>query len=135
MKTIDQFYTCQMPDPASGTWQLHCHLRIFQARTHVHTVMIADMGFEIGWFNPCVVEKLVDQVVQEFHLDPAKLIWLEHYASDDRALNPAPFSQVAFEWQNGKATNPQWLDIAPEVAQSLTGADLQVLPAHAMRYA
>jgi hypothetical protein len=126
MKIVDQFYTCQMPGQVSATWQLQCHLRIFQARTNVHTVMITEMGFEIGWFNPFVIEKLVDKIVQEFHLNPAKLVWLEHYAPDYRELSIADFSQVVFEWQNGKATNPQWLPIAPEVARSLISEELQL---------
>ena len=135
MKTIDQFYTCQMSGEVSGTWQLQCRLRIFQARTNVNTVLITDTGFEIGWFNPFVVEKLVDQIVQEFHLNPAKLVWLEHYGSDDRELGAAGFSQVVFEWQNGKAMKPQWLSIAPDVAQALIGEDLRLLPPQTMRYA
>ena len=126
MKIVDQFYTCQMPGQVSGVWQLQCHLRIFRSRTNVHTVMITDMGFEIGWFNPFVVEKLVDQIVQAFYLNPAKLVWLEHYASDYRDLSVADFSQVAFEWKNGKATNPQWLSIAPEVAQSLINEEFRL---------
>ncbi|XGW00130.1 MAG: hypothetical protein ACAF41_14490 [Leptolyngbya sp. BL-A-14] len=139
MKIIDQFYTCKMPGPGSCTWQLHCHLRIFRARTNVHTVMIADTGFEIGWFNPDVIERLVNQVVHEFELDPAKLVWLEYYPSNDRTSTPAyrtstpTFSQVAFEWQNGKATNPQWLSIAPEVAQALISEDLVLLTDKALR--
>jgi hypothetical protein len=129
MKTIDQIYCCQMPGQVSETWQLQCHLRIFRARTNVHTVMITDMGFEIGWFNPFIIEKLVNQIVQEFELDPTKLVWLEHYASDYRELSVADFSQVVFEWRHGKATNPQWLSIAPEVAQALVTEDLRQLSA------
>jgi hypothetical protein len=89
--------------------------------------MISDMGFEVGWFNPCVIEKMVDRIVQVFQLNPAQLIWLEHYAADDRKLSAAAFSQVAFQWQNGKATNPQWLTIDPEVAYALISEDLQRL--------
>jgi hypothetical protein len=113
-----------MPGQVSETWKLQCHLRIFRARTNVHTVMITDMGFEIGWFNPFIIEKLVNQIVQEFELDPTKLVWLEHYASDYRELSVADFSQVVFEWRHGKATNPQWLSIASEVAQALVTEDL-----------
>ncbi|MGA7938031.1 MAG: hypothetical protein WCA35_31065 [Kovacikia sp.] len=127
MKVIDQIYYCQMPGQVSGTWQLQCHLRIFRSHTNVHTVMITDMGFEIGWFNPSIIEKLVDQIVQEFQLDPAKLVWIEHYASDYRELSVADFSQVVFEWRKGKATNPQWLSIAPEVALALISEDLRLI--------
>lgn len=118
-----------MPAPVSDTWHLPCRLRLFQARTHVHTVLITNMAFELGWFNPSVIETMVDQVVQAFHLTPAKLVWLEHYASDEPAISTAPFSQVVFEWQDGKATNPQWLAIAPEIAQDLVSETLRMLPA------
>lgn len=117
-----------MPSQVFGTWQLQCYLRIFQARTKVNTVVISDMGFELGWFNPSVIERLVNQIVQEFNLDPSKLVWLEHYSSDYRELSVADFSQVAFEWQNGKATNPQWISIEPSVAQALIAESSQLLP-------
>lgn len=135
MKIVDQYYTFKMPVQASNSWQLQCRLRIFQSHTNVHTVMITDTGFEIGWFLPSVLEKLVDHIVKEFRLDPAQLIWLEHYTSGYRELSTADFSQVAFEWQNGKATNPQWLDIANEVAQALIGEDMQLRLALIKRYA
>ena len=129
MKIIDQTYCCKMPGQVSGTWQLQCHLRIFRSRSNVHTVMITDMGFEIGWFNPFIIENLVDQVVRAFHLDPAKLVWLEHYAPDYREVSVADYSQVVFEWQNGKATNPRWLAIAPDVAHDLVSEELKRLSA------
>jgi len=47
---------------------------------------------------------LVNQVVQAFHLDPVKLVWLEQYVSS--------YSQVTFEWKDRRATNPQWNAIA-----------------------
>jgi hypothetical protein len=128
MKTIDRIYHCQVPSQAFGVWQLQCRLRIFQPYTKVQAVMIAEMGFEIGWFNPFLIEKLVDQVVQEFDLDPAKLVWIEQYSSDDRVFNGADFNQVMFEWQNGRATNPQWSAIAPNAVQALIGKNSQPLP-------
>ncbi|MBW4520507.1 MAG: hypothetical protein KME16_12500 [Scytolyngbya sp. HA4215-MV1] len=132
MKTIDQIYRFQIPGHTSEVWKLQCRLRIFQSYAEVQTVLIADMAFEIGWFNPSIVEKLVDQVVQVFDLDPSHLVWIEQYASEFSAYADAPsadFSQVTFEWQDGKATNPQWTAIAPEVAQKLIHEDLQLLPA------
>lgn len=135
MKIIDQYYTCKMPGLEGSAWQLQCHLRIFQSHTNVHTVMISDMGFEIGWFNPLVVENLVNQIVQEFRLNAAKLVWLEHYAADYRELTDTAFSQVAFEWRYGKAHNPQWLTIAPEVAQALVSDKFQLPSTQIMRYA
>ena len=131
MKTIDQTYCCQMPGQVFGDWRLQCHLRIFQPhpQTEVQTVMITDMGFEMGWFIPYIVERLIDQVVSEFHLNPAKLVWVEHYTPDPSQPTWADFSQVAFEWQNGQAANPRWFPITPKIAQALFSKDLQLLSA------
>lgn len=126
MKIFDQIYCCQMPGQMFGVWQLQCRLRIFQS-SDVQTVMITDMGFEIGWFIPYTIERLIEQIVKEFWLNPAQVIWLEHYASTSRSLNCADFSRVTFEWQNGKATNPQWIAIDPAAVQTLISGDLQLL--------
>lgn len=89
--------------------------------------MISDMGFEIGWFNPSIIETLVEQVVHDFHLDPTKLIWIEHYSPDFREPSGAEFSHVTFEWQDSKATNPQWTSIALERIQALVSKNPQLV--------
>lgn len=127
MKITDQIYHCQLPGQVFGVWQLQCHLRIYQPHTEVQTVIITDLGLEMNWFIPYRVEDLIDQVVKEFHLDPAKLIWIEHYSPGFRKPTCANFSQITFEWQDGRATNPQWTAIAPETAQALMSREL--LPA------
>jgi len=127
MKIVDQIYHCQLPGQVFGIWYLQCHLRIFQPHSEVQTVMVTDMGFEMGWFIPYLVEKLVDQIVAEFRLDPARLIWIEHYTPTFRKPSCADFSQVTFVWHNGQATNPQWQEITPEVAQALTNNPFQLL--------
>lgn len=125
MQIVDQTYSWQMFGQGASIWQMKCHLSIFQSHTDVHTVMITDMGFELSWFNPCIIETLVDHITQRFDLTPANLIWLEHYVSDYRELTGNDFSQVVFEWRNGKAKAPQWLTIEPKVAQALIERDLQ----------
>ncbi|MBD2464765.1 hypothetical protein H6G89_27570 [Oscillatoria sp. FACHB-1407] len=124
MKTIDQIYHCQMPGQVFGVWQLQCHLRIFLPHDEVQTVIITDMGFEMGWFIPYLVEKLANQIVREFCLDPAKLVWIEHYTLGFNKPTCADFSQVTFEWHNGQATNPQWTTIAPETVTALISEEL-----------
>lgn len=127
MKIVDQTYSWQMLGQKSSLWQMKCHFSIFQSHTDVHTVVVTDMGFELSWFNPCITETLVDHITQRFDLTPANLIWLEQYNSDYRALTGTDFSQVVFEWRNGKAKAPQWLTIDPKVAQALIEHKLKVL--------
>lgn len=135
MQIIDQIYHYQMPSKSFGIWHLQCRLRIFQPHPDVQTVMITDMGFELGWFIPYLVETLVEQVVDEFQLDPSKLVWIEHYTPASRKPTCADFSQVIFEWQNGKAKNPNWVTISLETVQSFTAQpELQRVEANLASY-
>lgn len=126
MQTIDQIYPIELTNQVLGVWKLKCRLRILQPHIDVQIVMISDMGFEMGWFIPSLVENLVDQVVQEFHLEPAKLIWIEDYTSGSQPLTGTDFSQVTFEWHNGKAMHPRWSAMTPESVQQLVSRDLQL---------
>ncbi len=117
MKIVDQIYCCLMPGQLFGIWQLQCHLRIFQPHPEVQTVMITDMGFEMGWFIPYVVERLIEQVVNEFQLNPEKLIWIEHYTPHFKKPTCTDFSQVTFDWEDGRVSNPQWAAISSETAE------------------
>lgn len=119
MKTIDQLYCCQLSDQVFGIEQLQCRLRIFKLHAEVQTVMITAMRFEMGWFIPYVVGRLIEQVVKKFSLDPAKLIWVEHYTPTFRKPTLADFSQVTFEWHDGQATNLRWAEIPPKTVQAL----------------
>ncbi|MDX2228286.1 MAG: hypothetical protein NW220_01520 [Leptolyngbyaceae cyanobacterium bins.349] len=124
MKIIDQIYECELPGEVFGLWHLKCHLQIFKPHPEVQTVMITNMGFEMGWFIPYLVERLIEQVVKEFHLEPNKLTWIEHYTTTFKKPTCADFSQVIFDWTNGQATNPRWTAIAPQIAQALTNEHL-----------
>ncbi|MBD2463465.1 hypothetical protein H6G89_20895 [Oscillatoria sp. FACHB-1407] len=124
MKIFDQIYHCQIPGQVFGVWKLQCRLRILQPHSEVQTVIVTDMGLEMGWFIPYLVEKLADQIVTEFNLDPARLIWIEHYTPDFKKPSCADFSQVTFDWHNGQATNPQWNELTPEVAKALMSGEL-----------
>jgi hypothetical protein len=125
MNIVDQIYQCQMPGQVFGIWQLQCHLQIFQSRAGIQTVIITDMGFEMGWFIPYVVENLIDQIVREFNLNPTQVVWIEHYTPGFRKPSCADFNQVTFEWNNGQAKHPTWHALAPETLQALICEDLQ----------
>lgn len=133
MKIFDRIYHCQIPGQAFDIWQLRCQLRIFQLHGEMQTVMITDasletdMNFDMDWFVPFLVDKLINDVVSKFHLNPAKLIWIEHCPPTFRKPSCANFSQVTFDWYNGQATNPQWIEIAPQTAQALINEELLVV--------
>lgn len=87
--------------------------------------MITDMGLEMIRFIPYRVETLIDQVVHNFYLDPADVIWIEHYTSSFKRPTCANFNRVTFEWKNGHATNPRWYSITAKTAQALINQDLR----------
>lgn len=124
MKIIDQIYCCQIPGEMFGLWNLQCHLQVFQPHPEVQTVIITNMGFEMGWFVPYVVERLIEQVVAEFNLNPGNLNWIEHYTPTFRKPTCADFSQVTFDWQDAQVINPHWEAISAATAEILAGTEL-----------
>lgn len=118
-----------MPAEASGVWKIDCRVRVSQPNPETQTVTVSDMGFEVGWFNPSIVERLIEEVIANFRLDPAKVIWIEEYSTEYREMTATKFSQVTFEWQNGKATNLEWEAIAPEAIPSLVHRGLELVSA------
>jgi len=125
MGNIDRFYQCSVAgqsylSPKDTTiWQLRCHLRIFFHNSGEQIVLISDLGCEISWFVPHRLELLATQIVKDLQLDADRLIWIEHDPAGTEMLDKTPLgielSQVIFQWQDGKATNPQWYDLSPEL--------------------
>lgn len=126
---IEQPYHCQIPGQIFGVWNLQCHLHIYYPHPEQQTVIISDMRSESNWFIPYQVEFLISQIIQEFHLNPDLLVWIEHYSSCLRKSSWSDFSQVEFQWQSGKVINPRWKDIDRELAQILAGESLNLITA------
>ena len=130
MKNVDQFYQCEVSAPSylpgkePVTWQLRCYLQIFLGSSGEQIVLISDLGCEISWFIPRRLELLATQIVQEFNLDPDRLIWIEHDPTGTGALDShnldTELSQVLFHWEGGKASNPQWYNLSPKIIKTLT---------------
>lgn len=126
---IEQRYYCQIPGQIFGVWDLQCQLRIYYPHPELQTVIISDMCSETNWFIPYQVEFLINQIIHEFHLDPERLVWIEHYSSQIKKTSWADFSQVEFQWHTGKAINPTWKNIDQELAQSWAGEALHLIAA------
>ncbi|HEY9615727.1 MAG TPA: hypothetical protein V6C64_02730 [Microcoleaceae cyanobacterium] len=123
---IEQLYHCRIPGQIFGVWNLQCHLHIYYPHPEQQTVIISDMRSEGNWFIPYQVEFLINQIINEFHLNPDLLVWIEHYSSRLRKSSWSDFSQVEFQWHSGKAVNPQWKDINQTLARSLAGEALHL---------
>jgi len=135
MKIIDRSYRFHLPNLLSMDWFLDCHLQIFQSSDQVQTVLAKDivlvtnMGFEMSWFIPNLTESLVNHVINEFNLDPQRLVWVEYYSLGDLKYhsdsNSTGFSWVTFDWQEGKVTQPHWVPMSFQGLQTLIGQDLK----------
>ncbi|MFZ9739103.1 MAG: hypothetical protein ACO3EZ_13945 [Prochlorotrichaceae cyanobacterium] len=139
MKIVDQSYQCNLSSHLSMEWFLDCHLQIFRSHHPLHTlinqnivyvrniILVTNMGFEMGWFIPNLMETLVNSVVREFNIDPQSLVWLEHYPAGDpqyhQELTSTGFSLVTFEWQSGQATNPRWANVNYRDLLNLLGSE------------
>jgi hypothetical protein len=136
MGNIDRFYQCSVAGQGYlspqdiAIWQLRCHLRIFFLSSGEQIVLISDLGCEISWFVPHRLELLATQIVADFHLNPDRLIWIEHDPAGTEMLDKTALgielSQVIFQWQDGKATNPQWYDLSPQIIAVLRREMLQM---------
>jgi hypothetical protein len=136
MKIIDEIYDCRLLSHHSETWYLKCHLEIFQIyskseiMSDVKTVMISDMAFELGWFIPQLVERFIEHVVEEFYLDPKRLIWIECYKTRYARSTSTDFSEVVFEWNQGRAQDLKWKDVYWPSIQELMSDNFLRLPIH-----
>lgn len=119
MKIVEQPYQCTVPGENFGIWQLQCYLQIFDAKHGQQIVIVSDMGCETGWFFPYKIEQLANKIVQKFQLERDRLIWIEHCPADTSRPKCSGFSQVSFQWHEGKAANPQWRPIDEKLAATL----------------
>jgi hypothetical protein len=125
MPLIDQLYHCHLPGQIFGWWLLQCRLRIYRPHPGLQVVVISDMGLAAGQFIPYQVEHLASLIVQEFHLNPQQVIWLEHYSPGFAKPTCADCSLISFKWQELQAKQPQRVALNPAQIVALVGEPLQ----------
>jgi hypothetical protein len=105
-----------------ATWLLHCHLQIFSLNSKQQVVLISDMGCEISWLIPDHLELLASHIVKDFYLDTERLIWIQYnppWREMSECHAAKEFSQMIFQWQDGKASNLKWFDLSEEMHNTL----------------
>lgn len=129
MKIVDQPYQCTVSGGNFGTWQLQCYLQIFDSTPGQQIVVVSDIGCKTGWFFSYKIEQLANQIVQKFQLERDRLVWIEHCPADIRRPKCSGFSQVSFQWQGGKAINPQWQTLDKKLTATLNETLTQLVAA------
>jgi hypothetical protein len=132
MKIVDQSYRWTVPGQDFGMGQLQCYLRIFHSTLGQYIVMVSDMGSRTGWFFSYKIEQVASQIVQKFQLNPDRLIWIEHCPASTNRPKCKGFSQVSFQWQAGKATNPEWQAVDDGTVAALLEETAQFIPVYAV---
>lgn len=125
MPPIAQLYYCHLPGQVFGWWFLQCRLRIYQPHPALQIVVISDMSLASGRFIPYQAEALAHLIVSEFHLNPQRVIWLEHYSPGFARPTCPDCSLVSFEWQGLQPSQPQRVALNASQILALVGEPLQ----------
>jgi hypothetical protein len=61
---------------------------------------------------------IVTSVVEEFNLDPHRLLWIEYYpestyGKDNEHVIAERYDAVEFSWEDGMAVSPRWETLKP----------------------
>lgn len=109
--TIDQEYRWKGFGDGMGQWLSKCRLRILKPHPEQSIVIVSDLGRDTGTSITNCAEILATRIVQEYELDPACLMWVEHYPGDG-SFPDEEFALVSFDWNDRRAINPDWRHIS-----------------------
>ncbi len=128
MQFFDAFYCCPMLDRGRGKWQLQCYLSMFSTSYEACIVFIKNLAPEIGWFKPFILEELVTNIVQNFDLEPDKVIWIHQSERGELQKPLSRYYQIHFTWAGTQALNPQWITINQPYLTLLLGETALMSP-------
>jgi len=121
---VDQVYTWTGFANGFGKWDSRCRIRIFRPHPEQIVVIASDLGEDSGTSITNCAEGLATLVVKDFALDPALVLWIEHYPYNRQEDPQTEFSRVQFAWNGGKATKARWSPMSQQEAEALCGCKL-----------
>lgn len=94
-----------------------------QLQINGNVVMVTELDDNPGTSVTNMAEQLATLICQEFSIDPASLIWIEHYPERGSKYDtyPEDFDLVTFTWDGRRFIHPQWKRIIGEVAEKMIG--------------
>ena len=100
-----------------------CKIEVYRGQ-HSALVIATELPDNPGTSVCNAFEDLILQVSQAYNLDPARLLWIEHWEDWDESRG-APYdreedewSRVKFDWDGEKATNPRWLYVSQSFVEA-----------------
>jgi hypothetical protein len=87
-----------------------CLIRVYELGSRV-VVIATDLDEGPSVTN--AAEEIATQIVEQFNIDPERLIWVEHYPRKDTRAKPGTalgeeYDFVVFEWDGDHFRNPDW---------------------------
>lgn len=118
MKTTDEPYRCRFLEGFS-IHQLQCHLYFYYPHPNQQTVIISNPQTETGEFASFFIEHLIEQIMNDFKLDPKTTVWMEHYTGYHHCLTTPVFTHITFKSIGKRVRELQRKLITRERAQAL----------------
>ncbi|WP_435549353.1 hypothetical protein [Desulfobacterium sp. N47] len=109
-----------------------CKLRIYDltkaAEKGVATlrpiiVVVSDMPESKMSVRSCAGH-IATMVTKDFHIDPHRMLWIEHYplkyyGERNERIIPEIFEAVEFEWNDDRAIKPKWRILKPPLLDEI----------------
>lgn len=99
-----------------------CRLRLYAvgaAAVAIATELADNPGTSITNAAPIIAA----QVARNFRIDPARLVWVEHYGPESYGVEGEPdrFARVTFSWEGQEARGSEWAHLPDEELAELLG--------------
>lgn len=95
---------------ATNGYPSSCDLTIYRA---IQLVVVSETGEGMSVTN--AAELIATEVVQQYGLDPRRMLFVEHYPEAQR---PMPYGEsydlVTFTWDGARAGKPIWRHLPPD---------------------
>jgi len=105
-----------------------CRLRIFDLKrgsrgglAHLRPIIaiVSDVP-ESGMSVKSCTSHIATNVVRDFQIDPDRMVWVEYdpgrtYGPGGDRIIPDKYERVDFVWHDGKAIQPKWRHLKPDM--------------------
>lgn len=100
--------------------QTVCHVQIVQNKKET-IVITTELPINQGMSITNAAEFIVEKIVSEFHLDPLKTRFIEHWGDDVNSLAPNSYDTITFAWHDKTAGSPKWKRVGSKEIEGILG--------------
>lgn len=102
-----------------------CQVQIIKRGTYgkVNIAILTELPNNSGMSVTNACEYIATKLCQEHSLDPGHTIFIDHYPK----RQGEDYSIVSFSWNDGEASDPDWIHLPPSIVPSLFGVSRETL--------